>query len=59
MIAKEKKKYSADWRQGLTDLYFYDQLSSQGAFDPIGMQTGFSIHLDAIKSVNTSTPIFP
>jgi len=44
MIANEKKKYMADWRQGLNDLYFYNQLSSAGPFDPMGMQfDGFKI----------------
>ncbi|GAB4094000.1 hypothetical protein [Flaviaesturariibacter terrae] len=38
MIAKDKAKYNAEYSQALTDLYFYDQLSPQGPFDPIGMQ---------------------
>ncbi|RYY89549.1 MAG: hypothetical protein EOO15_05825 [Chitinophagaceae bacterium] len=38
MIAKDKAKYNAEYSQALTDLYFYDQLSTQGPFDPIGMQ---------------------
>lgn len=44
MIAKEKAKYNASYKYALTDLYFYDQLSTQSPFDPIGMQfTGFRL----------------
>ncbi len=40
MIANDQKKYLASYDFGLTDLYFYDQLSSEGPFDPVGMQFG-------------------
>jgi hypothetical protein len=40
MIAKDRKKYVADYSVGLTDLYFYDQLSTGSCFDPVGMQFG-------------------
>jgi hypothetical protein len=44
MIAKDQKKYVADYSYALTDLYFYDQLSSNSAFDPVGMQfNGFTL----------------
>ncbi len=44
MIAKEGNKYRAEWNAGLNSLYFYDQMSSDGPFDPIGLQfNGFSI----------------
>ncbi len=44
MIAKDQKKYTADYKYGLTDLYFYDQLSVDGAFDPLGLQfSGFKL----------------
>lgn len=44
MIANEKKKYIADYQFGLTDLYFYDQLSNDGPFDPVGLQfSGFKL----------------
>jgi len=44
MIANDKKKYTSTWTQGLNDLYFYDQPSSQGPFDPVGMQfDGFTV----------------
>jgi hypothetical protein len=44
VIANEHKKYFAEWKQGLNDLYFYDQPSAEGPFDPTGMQfNGFSI----------------
>lgn len=44
MIDKQKKKYTAEWTQGLNNLYFYDQLSTQGPFDPVGLQfNGFKL----------------
>jgi hypothetical protein len=44
VIANEHKKYISEWKQGLNDLYFYDQPSSEGPFDPTGMQfNGFNI----------------
>ncbi len=44
MIAKDKKKYNAEYSYGLTDLYFYDQLSLDGPFDPLGLQfSGFTL----------------
>ncbi len=44
MIAKDQKKYTAEYSYGLTDLYFYDQLSVDGPFDPLGLQfSGFKI----------------
>ena len=44
VIANEQKKYSASYQFALTDLYFYDQLSNENPFDPVGMQfAGFKI----------------
>lgn len=44
MIAKDKAKYTAEYKYGLTDLYFYDQLSVEGPFDPLGLQfSGFKL----------------
>lgn len=44
MIAKDQKKYTANYNYGLTDLYFYDQLSVDGPFDPLGLQfSGFKL----------------
>lgn len=44
MIANDKKKYTAAYQVGLTDLYFYDQLSNEGPFDPVGTQfSGFRL----------------
>lgn len=40
MIAKDQAKYTANYSFGLTDLYFYDQLSTESVFDPAGMQFG-------------------
>jgi hypothetical protein len=38
MIDNHKKKYTDTWMQGLNNNYFYFQPSSNGAFDPAGMQ---------------------
>lgn len=44
MIANDQKKYVAAYDFGLTGLYFYDQLSNEGPFDPVGMQfSGFRL----------------
>ncbi|MFM7671850.1 MAG: hypothetical protein ACKO6Q_04580 [Bacteroidota bacterium] len=44
MIAKDKAKYTANYSFGLTDLYFYDQLSTESVFDPVGLQfSGFTL----------------
>ncbi len=44
VIANDQKKYAATYQFGLTDLYFYDQLSEEGPFDPVGMQfSGFKL----------------
>ena len=44
MIAKDKARYTATYTYGLTDLYFYDQLSLDGPFDPLGLQfSGFKL----------------
>jgi len=44
MIANDQKKYLATYDFGLTNLYFYDQLSSEGPFDPVGLQfAGFRL----------------
>ena len=40
MIAKDKAKYTANYTFGLSDLYFYDQLSTESVFDPVGLQFG-------------------
>jgi hypothetical protein len=38
MIAEDRKKYTADYSFATTNLYFYDQLSTESAFDPVGLQ---------------------
>jgi hypothetical protein len=38
MIAEDRKKYTASYTFATTDLYFYDQLSTESAFDPVGLQ---------------------
>ncbi|MEO6612115.1 MAG: hypothetical protein ABIT05_02835 [Chitinophagaceae bacterium] len=40
MIAKDRARYVANYSFALTDLYFYDQLSVESVFDPVGMQFG-------------------
>lgn len=40
LIDAENEKYTAEYKSGLTNLFFYDQLSIKSAFDPIGMQFG-------------------
>ncbi len=40
LIDAENEKYTAEYNSGLTNLFFYDQLSVKSAFDPIGMQFG-------------------
>ncbi|WP_443938178.1 hypothetical protein [Pedobacter sp. MW01-1-1] len=56
MIAKEKKKYTAEWNNGLNNLYFYDQLSTQGPFDPVGLQfNGFKLERKILTKKGDST----
>lgn len=44
MIDNDKKKYTAGYDFALTNLYFYDQLSTESMFDPTGMQFhGFTL----------------
>jgi hypothetical protein len=44
MIANDKKKYTAEYKMALTDMVFYDQLSTESVFDPVGMQfNGFTL----------------
>ena len=44
MIAKDREKYVAKYNFALTDLYFYDQLSNESVFDPVGLQfSGFTL----------------
>lgn len=44
MIANDKKKYTAEYKMALTDMVFYDQVSTASPFDPIGMQfNGFTV----------------
>lgn len=59
IIANDRKKYTADYKVALTDLYFYDQLSNQGPFDPVGMQfSGFRLIRTFVnKAGNTDTAL--
>jgi hypothetical protein len=44
VISNEQKKYTASYQFGINDLFFYDQLSTESAFDPTGLNfNGFSI----------------
>jgi hypothetical protein len=60
IIVKERKKYISSYSFGLTDLYFYDQLSTQGVFDPVGMQfSGFRLLRTFVnKEGQTDTAFF-
>ena len=40
MIADDQLKYTATYKFGTNDIYFYDQLSNEEALDPVGMQLG-------------------
>lgn len=59
MIANDQKKYLAAYQFGLTNLYFYDQLSNESPFDPVGMQfSGFKLARTFIsKSGTTDTAL--
>lgn len=51
-INMEKKKYTASYKQELNDLYFYDQLSTESVFDPVGMQfKGFTL----VRTIKTKS----
>ena len=55
LINMERKKYTAAYEQSLIDLMFYDQLSTESAFDPLGMQfNGFSV-LREVKTKKNQT----
>lgn len=55
MIANDRKKYTAEYKMGLSDLVFYDQLSSESAFDPVGLQfNGFTL-VRTYKNANGGT----
>lgn len=44
LIQADRAKYSAEYDQHIKGLYFYDQISSKGHFDPTGMQfKGFTV----------------
>lgn len=44
VIKKDKSKYTAAYTCGQQDLYFYDQLSTESPFDPVGMKfSGFTL----------------
>lgn len=59
VIANEKKKYTASYEFALTDLYFYDQLSNESAFDPVGIQfSGFKIVRTFINSKGETDTAF-
>lgn len=60
IITKERKKYISSYSFALTDLYFYDQLSTTGVFDPVGMQfSGFRLLRTFInKEGRTDTAFF-
>ncbi|MFN4312964.1 MAG: hypothetical protein ACK4E0_01635 [Chitinophagaceae bacterium] len=59
MIANDRKKYTADYSFALSDLYFYDQLSTESVFDPAGMQfSGFKLIRTFQKSDGSTDTAF-
>ncbi len=59
MISKERAKYIANYSFALTDLYFYDQLSVESVFDPVGMQfNGFTLIRTFINSQKQTDTAF-
>ncbi len=59
MIAKDRAKYVANYSFALTDLFFYDQLSAESVFDPVGMQfNGFTLIRTFINSQNQTDTAF-
>jgi hypothetical protein len=44
LIDAEQKKYSVEYTRTINDIYFYDQVSDMGVYDPTGMQfDGFEV----------------
>ena len=59
MIAKSRARYIANYSFALSDLYFYDQLSSESVFDPVGMQfSGFTLIRTFKNSQNQTDTAF-
>jgi hypothetical protein len=57
-IVNYKKKYNGAWEYGLNDLYFYDQPSLDGPFDPVGIQfTGFTLTRKVMIGNNEFTAV--
>lgn len=53
MIAKSQARFTGEYSFGLTDLYFYDQLSLESVFDPVGLQFGgFSLIRTFVNAEN-------
>lgn len=55
MIANQRRKYTAEYSFGLTDLYFYDQLSLESVFDPVGLQFEGFILIRTFLNKNNQT----
>ncbi len=59
MIAKDRARYVANYTFALTDLYFYDQLSEETVFDPVGMQfSGFILTRTFTNTQNQTDTAF-
>lgn len=60
MIDEDQKKYIAQYKQGLGNLYFYDQLSVKSQFEPIGLQfRGFELlRMAEVKNDFIDTAVF-
>lgn len=49
LIAAEQKKYTVEYKRKIDHIYFYDQVSDKGVFDPTGMQ------FDGVDIINEIT----
>jgi len=59
MIANDRAKYISKYSFALTDLYFYDQLSTESVFDPVGLQFGgFTLTRTFTNSLNKTDTAF-
>lgn len=59
MIADDRKKYTAEYSFAVKDLYFYDQLSAENPFDPVGLQfQGFHLVRTYVNSEGVTDTAF-
>lgn len=60
LIEEDKKKYTQDYTYGVSDMYFYDRISDESAFDINGMQfNGFDLtRVAEVEPGVTDTTLF-